>query len=1856
MHTKAQQARMAKAESASRTRPEPARARVVAPFTPRVGRPLPPTTRERMEASFELEHSHGHDDADPAAVDEPSAGAESAAKVAAAKDDAVVMDEPAAGEPEAGVTDAAALTAANVTLPAPAATLGATAHRPAAEAAQLDERQTVRREAAGDARWTTRSRILGRARAVASAGDAAGAVAPAHVARAAPEVAAEVAPRPEAAEAVTVIGPTSRPGEGAAAPVEPEVKPDAELKLGLELEQGAAPAVAPGGTRRRGGARLTVAGGSGGPGGDPGASGAWREPLRALIRVDAAPPTTDETGAPPRRVEAHARGPPTSEETQPKTTPAAGDDTALDDLHADPGLRADDLRGDPTDLPRNHADLWADGVRAGRADDLRAQPAIRASKPLAALSPTPVIQAKLAVSSPGDSLELEADAVAARVLGGATPRPPAASVIAGSPARVAPRQRGPPTEGCPASVRAALQTGGGRSLDPALRARIEPHIGVDLSHVRVRQEPAAAAAAHDLHARAFTSGSTIFLAAESSPTDVALMAHEATHVAQQQTVPAARTTLMRDVTDYLPDVSVSDVIPDWILDGVRSAVRAIPGYTLLTYITGNDPLTDEPVAVSHEELIETLLTYGPFGAAVGTVLQSIDVLGEIFDFVSEGLATHDLTLARLKRDIGDAWDELSVTNGIAGNVAIVERYVNALLRDVGSFVESIVDRVLEVVRSVVAEVAEPLLETPEIAPVWNLAKKVLHYDPLRGVEVQAETVEIIADFLRLIGQEQRLAQMEERGTLQETADWLDTQLGTFASLVSELGTLFSDAWAAIQPQNLPDLFTNLAALAQRAFGFVQRVGEFAATVIVKILELIKDALLGWLSEHAHQVPGFHLLTVILGQNPFTGEQVLRTAENLIKGFITLLPGGEATYEQLAESGVIGSAAERIEGEMARLGISLELITGIFLGIWDTLTLDDLLDPIGAFGRILDLFGEPLSRLVEFVGVVIEVVITLVLRLMNFPSDLLGSIIANALQAIEDIKRDPVAFVKNMLRAVVLGFSGFFDNILTYLTQGLTAWLFRGLGQLGITIPSDFTLQSILTLVVQVLGITVDTLWTKLGKHIGEERVAMIRGAIDRLSGAWAFIKDVQEGGIAAVWRYVTDQLSGLWDTLIGMAKDWIMTTIIGRVTTKLLTMLDPTGVMAVVNSFIAFFAAVQSAIEYLRDILEIVNRYVTTLAQVAAGNIVPGAQMLEQGLASAIPVAIGFLANQVGLGNVPEKIVEIIGGLRELVDEALDWLIGQAVRLGTAALRSIAQAGLPQDPGERLRLGMDAAEAAVNRFAGRRVGAVVLNPLLAAIRIRYGFQTLSVVPENSRWAIVGEVNPPAKRVTRVLAGTGTGTGADAFQYEISGVGTLGETFEPEKGGKLGPTPPKKLARAYIGETPTRLAGAPPSTIATKYLKAFSLPEEAEQRFSLVIGVNAHDDLAEKNKTKIKNSPLGAGQAYPWGVLKFLWVPRWTDTASGTPAPLLDVRQAFNELPPDLQAGVSESKDKAKGVPLGEIRTLIHTSQERIDFHTALSERAETVYAHVSDEDTVNFNPRTEGGEEPQALFARFDSALVEIERDIQSQRAEGRASDGGQPIIATGGYEFELHTPGKPVEGQTPDLRVHLAGRLDMAVRRAMASVDPRSVYFPEPNLLIELTPDTITASFGTGTLQSRQLVKFLREHRPRLVYTSAALATGTTPKRFAINDGRAVSSWAQLQELKPEDIVRMLNIEQSHANKTGWVHQVAASYGINRFPSLFELWDAFFPVSERLWDRKSEGAVDTLMELVRPGQLEKHASYGDPGDKIQSDLQGAIETKHGRTQAEPEMLSVIIVLLAIEGGLALARELNAIFERMKGA
>lgn len=101
----------------------------------------------------------------------------------------------------------------------------------------------------------------------------------------------------------------------------------------------------------------------------------------------------------------------------------------------------------------------------------------------------------------------------------------------------------------------------GEPLSGDVREAIEPHLGADLGAVRVHSDAAAVQKSESLGAKAFTSGSDIFLGRGASANDVQLMAHEATHVVQQSAAPTPR---------RVQRLGVDDFIPDAILDAVRS--------------------------------------------------------------------------------------------------------------------------------------------------------------------------------------------------------------------------------------------------------------------------------------------------------------------------------------------------------------------------------------------------------------------------------------------------------------------------------------------------------------------------------------------------------------------------------------------------------------------------------------------------------------------------------------------------------------------------------------------------------------------------------------------------------------------------------------------------------------------------------------------------------------------------------------------------------------------------------------------------------------------------------------------------------------------------------------------------------------------------------------------------------------------------------------------------------------------------------------------------------------------------------------------------------------------------------------
>jgi len=160
------------------------------------------------------------------------------------------------------------------------------------------------------------------------------------------------------------------------------------------------------------------------------------------------------------------------------------------------------------------------------------------------------IQAKLAVSTPDDHFELEANRVADQVMrmasAGAAARPNAGANIP-SIQRMCDEceeelQRTEANNSAPlmtSTVESQIGSmrSGGKPLSPQTRSFFEPRFGRDFSAVRVHSDASAAATAESVNALAYTHGQHIVFGAGQYQPDTSggqkLLAHELTHVVQQ---------------------------------------------------------------------------------------------------------------------------------------------------------------------------------------------------------------------------------------------------------------------------------------------------------------------------------------------------------------------------------------------------------------------------------------------------------------------------------------------------------------------------------------------------------------------------------------------------------------------------------------------------------------------------------------------------------------------------------------------------------------------------------------------------------------------------------------------------------------------------------------------------------------------------------------------------------------------------------------------------------------------------------------------------------------------------------------------------------------------------------------------------------------------------------------------------------------------------------------------------------------------------------------------------------------------------------------------------------------------------
>jgi len=426
------------------------------------------------------------------------------------------------------------------------------------------------------------------------------------------------------------------------------------------------------------------------------------------------------------------------------------------------------------------------------------------------------------------------------------------------------------------------------------------------------------------------------------------------------------------------------------------------------------------------------------------------------------------------------------------------------------------------------------------------------------------------------------------------------------------------------------------------------------------IEEAKSAILSPVANLASSIPGYPLLKVVVGKDPIKGTPVERNATNLIQGVLSLVPKGKEFFANLQKSGAIDKAYTWFTQQIAKLNLTWATIKGLFKKAWDSLGLRELVSPSSAFAKIKNVFTEPIGRIKNFAITAGKKVMEFVFEgVMGAGGAKVMAILRRAGGVFSTIINDPVKFIGNLVGAVRGGFQQFSGNILSHLKKGLVGWLFGALAGAGLTLPAQFDLKGIFSLVMQVLGLTYQRLRGMLVKLIGEPKVA-------KLEKVFNFLKTIVTDGLGAAWQKITEFVGNLQEMVIGGIRSWVQNSIITAAITKLISMFNPAG--AVIQAVTAIYNTVMFFIERGKQIAALGEAVFSSIGSIAGGNIKAAANYVEQTMGRTLPVVISFLARLIGLGGISEHIKTVIKKIQAPIETAMTKVANFVVEKGKSLL------------------------------------------------------------------------------------------------------------------------------------------------------------------------------------------------------------------------------------------------------------------------------------------------------------------------------------------------------------------------------------------------------------------------------------------------------------------------------------------------------------------------------------------------------------------------------------------------------------
>jgi hypothetical protein len=292
-------------------------------------------------------------------------------------------------------------------------------------------------------------------------------------------------------------------------------------------------------------------------------------------------------------------------------------------------------------------------------------------------------------------------------------------------------------------------------------------------------------------------------------------------------------------------------------------------------------------------------------------------------------------------------------------------------------------------------------------------------------------------------------------------------------------------------------------------------------------------------------------------------------------------------------------------------------------------------------------------------------------------EMLTSILKRAESAMDRIIADPIGFLQKLVEAVKSGFAAFGRNILTHLKTGFFEWLLGPIKEMGVDIPTEWNLQSIFKLVLQVIGVTWEQIKNKIMAKLPPPVAQILETGIEAIGayqkGGAEGVKDlamdklppqvksviemvtrIRKGGIAELWKIIGEKIGDLKKMVIEKIKDFLIEKVIKAGIEWVISLCNPAGafvkavqlIIKIITFFVDNAAKIKAVVDKILDSVEDI---------LDGGGKVAG--MIEETLAKFIPMVIEFVANLLGFGGIGAKVQEIIKSVRGAIDKAIDWVI-----------------------------------------------------------------------------------------------------------------------------------------------------------------------------------------------------------------------------------------------------------------------------------------------------------------------------------------------------------------------------------------------------------------------------------------------------------------------------------------------------------------------------------------------------------------------------------------------------------------------